>query len=709
MSSFGGTAVALTQSDDPSLQLAPEGDKAPDFGVVKKAFEDTVNNNQPYADQCQQNYQVRYALWPGQTADGKKHGRGGTNQTEVVPWDGASDLRVYLTDEAINSKVAMICTAYRKAKLVAVPVEGNDLKRARLVTNFLQWLTKTQIPELDREVEILSNYIYEKGLGALGVFWEEKQDKTLTTITLEGLQELFPGQNILEIVNTDSFEEGILAAFEMFYGCSPARCRRILTDLRDTGEATVPVLGRKKARPVVRAFNLDEDLFIPSFTSDPESASSMFRVQYFSAEELRAFVHNDGWNADWVEDAIEHCRGKLITISQNEYNQPLSRSFVYNQQRFTDKIGVVYAYQRLSDEEGVPGIYCSIFNPLLGVDGDRSHDGFAKFGLLGYAHGQYPFTVFRREHLSRKLHDSRGIPEPGKSYQDQIKIHRDSLVDAASMAILPPIFYPIGRPPARWGAGARIPERRAGEYHYGDRPAYDPSTEKSQQLLMDSFNRYNGFVSAQTDPQFSALKNQCEVDKFMGSMSIVFRQIWALYKQYGSDKVYFRVIGVRQEDPQEFIKGDQDEDFDFTLNFSVDSMDMERQQAKLEAMAKVIATFDSQGQADRSEAFQIAMEAIDPNWAERVVSPKEVGTQRVVNETHNMLAQVFSGVDRDIDLGAPPQLTLQVMQQYAQSPDVQQRYQQDPAFRQRFDKLVKQTQFQITQHVDNAKIGRYGN
>ncbi len=66
----------------------------------------------------------------------------------------------------------------------------------------------------------------------------------------------------------------------------------------------------------------------------------------------------------------------------------------------------------------------------------------AKTGLLGYAHGEYPFVLYRREYLSRKLHDSRGLPEPGKPWQDQIKAHKDARIDAASLGVLPPICYP---------------------------------------------------------------------------------------------------------------------------------------------------------------------------------------------------------------------------------------------------------------------------
>ena len=703
MSSYTGTNMPSAQTGDPGLQEAPL-ESGPDFGVLKKAFEKCVTDNQPYTDQCRQNYYTRYALWSGQTSDGKKHTRAGNGQPEPVPWDGASDLRVFLTDEAINSKVAMQCTAFRKANIIGIPVEGNDLKRARTVSNFMRWLVQTQIPDVDRETELLANYINEKGLGVLGVFWERNEIKTLITVTLEDLSAQFPQLNMQELIFLDEAADNVKAIFEEIYGCSRAKASKMLQELRKTQRTQVGKVSKVQSRPIIRAFNLDEDLFIANSATDIETAPGIYRVQYFSPEQLRGFANTDGWDRDWVDAAIDRCRGQLIGSLDYQYSQPVARSFIYNQQPATDLIGVVYAYQRLSDEDGVTGIYCSIFNPQL-PPGD-GHKGYAKSNLLEQAQGEYPFVLFRREYLSRKLHDSRGIPEPGKPWQDQIKAHDDSRIDASSMAILPPMGYPIGRPPGRWGAGAKVGERRPNEYHYLDRPAFDPITEKSQEILQTSFDRYMGRSTRENDP-YAQLKGQLEVDKFMGGFAKAFRLVWHLYQQFGSEQVFFRVIGVKQADPTEFQKGDLGEEFDFYLSWDTQNLDPERQEKKLEALARICATFDKYGQIDYSEVLQIAVEIIDPNWAERIVEPKETGSQKVVDETHTMLAQVFAGVDRDINLNSPPGLVMSTIQNYGQQPDVQQRYQQDEAFKTRLDKIVKQTQMQIMQD-ENKKIGRYG-
>lgn len=708
VSSFDGSPTG-TVATDPGLQEAPRGEEWPEHGVLKKGFEDCIAGLQPYCDQTRINFETRYALWPNQSSDGKKHARAGDGQPEPVPWDGASDLRVFLTDEAINSKVAMLCTSFDKANIVANPVEGNDIKRAKIVEKFMRWLVQTQIQEIDREMELLGNYIQEKGVAATGQFWEVVQEKTLVTVTAQQIQQQFPQLNLQELMFAPEAEDALYAIFEEIYGCNKTKAKKMLRELRAKGTTTVAAVGREISRPVLRAFNLDQDLFIPSYSTDIEHAPAIYRVQYFTAEQLRAFVHTDGWDEAWVEAAIEKCRGQLLSVQDvNDYNQSISRSFVYQEQRFSDLIGVVYAYQRLSDEDGVPGIYLSVFNPQLPPE-PNVHEGCAKFGLLGYQHGEYPFILHRREVLSRKLHDSRGIPEPGKPFQDQIKVHRDSRIDAASYAILPPMMYPVGRPPGRWGAGARVPERRPGEYHFADRPTPDMNTEKSEAILEAGHNRYFGFASAETDPTFANLKNQREVNKFLKSLGRAYRQIFKLYQQFGSDEVFFRVIGLKQEEAARFTKGDPNEDFDFVLNFSVDSMNPDVMFQKLEQIAKIIATADRDGVINYSEWLTCMIEAIDPTIADRIIDPKNIGQTRVIADMQEMLSKVYAGVDQDIKLGTPPDLGLQIVQGYVQGDPVVQRRMQDKndPFGERIQKIAKQLEFQKTQ-ANNARIGKYG-
>lgn len=708
MSSFTGAVASQGQAEnDPAFQLAPADGEGPNVNALLTAFNRTMTDVQPFVDQCRQNYETRFAIWNGQAADGKKHARESGGKIDPTPWDGASDLRVYTTDTVINFKVARNCLAIRKANLVAVPVNGNDITRARTVSSFLKWLVATQIPHLDREEELLENYKQEMGLGLTGQFWETCQEKTLVTLKLSDFQQKFPQMNVQEMVNHPELEDKLLAVFEEMYGASAKKAKRMLKELRTTGETTVPQAGKEYSRPVIRAFSLNRDVFIPSWATDIENCPYIFRIEYFTAEQLRGFSNTEGWDKDWVESAIAKCRGQMITNIPDTTMQPISRSFVYIDKKlmYTDLIGVVFGYQRLSDEDGVPGIYLTIFCPHLPKD--AAQQGYAKFGLLGYAHGEYPFVVHRREFLSRKFHDTRGIPEPGKAWQDQIKAHRDSRIDSASLSILPTLLYPLGRPPARIGPGARLPERRPGEYHFMDKPGADPATDESENRLIQTFNEYSGIAQQGNDPTVANTLNQQEVEKSLESWQMAYRQVWKLWQQYGDDQVYFKVIGLQKAGPQVMTKGDPHEDYDISLSFDTLSMNPEAQTAKLENIAKICTTLDRNGQIDYSELLQLLLESIDPNVAERIIQPKDTATQQVVSEVQNDLTQIYGGIDKSIKLGTPPQLGMQIIQQWLQQPDIAQRMQTDKPFQQRVMKYGKQLQFQQTQQ-QNATIGKMG-
>lgn len=699
------TTTITEQRKDPTLQLAPPEGDFPDFASLRTAFQKCLSDSQPFIDQCRLNYETRFALWNGQSADGKKHSRTGA-VTKPTPWDGASDLRVYLVDEAVNSKVAMLLMAFKKANVVATPVEGNDIKRATDVANFLRWLIQTQIPQLSREMQLVSQFLQEQGIAATGQFWEVKEEKKLQDITVQQFQQATPQIDFQVVLNDTTLEDDLKAFFERTYGCTPKKAWEILTELRETGKASVAVVGKRKSYPVIRAFNFKENLFVDGSTTDLEKASAIYRLEYFTAEQLRSFVNTDGWNKDWVEDAIKTCKGRRIQLDPQIQHSPQSRSFAYFDQKLSQNpIGVVYAYRRLSDENGVGGTYLTIFTPDLSPNND--HDGFAKDGLLGYSHGNYPFTIHKREYLSRQFYDSRGLPEIGKPIQDQIKCHKDSVVDAASLAVLPPMGYPIGRPPGEWGAGARVPERRQGEYHFMDRPQPDLSTEKSQEQLQADFNRYCGFVSAEADPQFASLKNGMEVSNFLEACEDTIKQVWSLYKQYGNEQIYFRVIGSRTADPIMFKKGNEDEEYDINLSWDVQSLDTEMWMQKMKMIGEAVNTYGMNGSINMGEWLKIILETADPNIAERIIQPDSIGAQKAVAQEQSDLSQLFAGIAKNIDISAPPDIGLQVMQQWMQQPDVRQRYLADKAFAERVNTRAKQYQFQKTQK-NNAQIGRLG-
>lgn len=687
-------------SEDYKLMVQEEGSF--DWGMLKAGFETTVRDTNLFVTQSRKNHDTRMALWPGQTQDGKKHQRDG-EKADPTPWDGASDLRVFLTDEVINTKVDRAVTAATRANLTAVPTNGYELARAKLVSMFGRWLLNTQVPEIERELELVAQYMYQDGVALTGQFWTEKVQKELRTISLDELFSQYPELSIDQLKDDKQVREALRDALMGLLGLSKNKANKVMADLIKEGVAEYEVVAAPKGYPIIRAYSLREDIYLPPYTTDLESCPEIHRVQYHTVEQVRSIGTANGWDHEWIDRVIEVGRGKVLGIQDNSLFMVDRGPFLVETDRYENLIGVVYSYRRLSDEDGIPGIFCTIWSPYCPPDGE--HKGYAKHSLLPYYHGEYPFVLWRREYLSRRFFDSRGIPETGKGFQDQVKAHRDSRIDASSIAVLPPLMHPVGRAPTAWGPGARVAERRPGEYHFADRPAADANTENSEQIILKSFKEYYGEDMLE-NPQKSLMRQQREVDRFLGCYRKAVRQIYKLWQQFGPEEVQFRVMGLRKSDPAVMTKGDPREDFDFYLTFDALNFDTEATNTKLDRIIAAVQV-DRGGQTDYSELYQVVMESIDPVIAERVIIPKAQASQQVVDKIQGDFAKLASGVPVNFTEGTPPELAMQVIQQAMQEPDVQQRYQQDEAYRKRMDVYIKQIQFQSTQQ-QNAMVGRMG-
>ena len=696
------------RADDPDFQLIDES--GPDVVVLARSYKETVEDLESHIDQVEENQDTRYCVWDGQSADQRKHAVK-KGDTQPFPWDGASDLRVPVVDEIITHDVAQALVALSSANIRAVAVEGGDLGKAAVVSNFMRWLMLSQMKELPRESEILANYIHERGIGVLGIFWEQRVQKTQQPISLAEIEATNP--DVAVAIRENLFSEELATMVAQQFGVSAKKAKRMLKDLRDTGTATVPYVVQQVNRPVVRAYAVGEDVFFPANTQDFQAARSVFRRQYLAPEAAREKVISDGWDSDYVEQAIAKCMAADGTGTSADESFERRDELVANKiERHRGLVEFVWAYQRLSDEDGVPGIYCTVLCPAMHEDdGDGS---YAKHELLGYRHGLYPFVVFNREHLSRLLLDTRGTPETNKGFQDAIKTEYDARRDNASLATVPPVRHPVGRAPGRLGPGTMIAERRPQEYGYMEIPPPPQASVEIQTRIEQMTRKYNGRPTADDAQNEWQTKAKKQINSWLLGWKEVMAQTWELWSQYGPDEEWFRVIGAGTTTAQKFSKSEFSGKYDFWVNVGDVFSDAETFQAKLKAIGEIAQQFDRNGQVDYGRLLIRSLEMIDPILAEDVVVPTDVAAQKEVTETQSDLSKLWAGIDLDVpQQGINPQLRLQVMQQWLQGPqdnpavDVQARLAADPALQKRVQRYTEQLQFQITQR-ENALIGRIG-
>lgn len=282
----------------------------------------------------------------------------------------------------------------------------------------------------------------------------------------------------------------------------------------------------------------------------------------------------------------------------------------------------------------------------------------------------------------------------------QIKTERDSRIDRASLATLPPLMHPAGRPPSDWGPGRRVPYRRLGEIAWGPVPPMDQGSMEAEMSMRAQADRAVGLDL--TNPLTTA-RQQFYVGKFLDHVRDVLAMAWKLFQRMGPDEVFFQVTG--NPNPQVMQKGSPDENFSITVSFDSLATDPETAETQLKNMVSLFQ-LDRNGIMDVNKILEFAASSINPIFADYVLQPMEEAQQKVMKDVTDDLAKIFAG----IEVPARPngaQIAMQMVQAYVQQPDVAQRAQTDEAFAARLQKYAEAYAFQM-QQAQNAEIGRIG-
>ena len=663
----------------------------PDVQTLRYAYDQTVMELESYFDLCRTSYDERRNFWNGKSRDHRKHG------ADAFPWEGASDVESHVIDERITRLVSLFINALNRSNIKAFPVNVNDIPRANVVTNFLKWMVSSgYIPRFKKEMELGANYLLERGLLITYVGWLREDRTFLQKLDLNQMAQVSP--ELVQAINEGSTDDEIIAIMiQAMPGVNERRAEKALSDLREFGEAEVPMVRRQVNCPDVKTLAPDGDFFFPSYVTDPQRAPYCFWKTYYTKQELQNKIVTDDWDADFVNYVCERYTGVNIDSIETEQEGRRSSRLSDNAYEANELIELVHGYQRLVDpEDGSEGIYETIFHKEF--NGNEFARGYAKFELLnGYE--DYPVVVTKLSEDSKRLYDTMTIPDLLRGLQNQVKVERDSRIDRNSIATMPPLLHPIGQAPTDWGPGRRIPYRRKDDYHFADFPRYNEGSAEMEGTMLLQADRLVGL----DEDQNSIVRKQFLVDKYLQHSSEVLKQCFRCFQRFGPDSIYFRVTGA--PDPVNFDKGNPNEDYDIIINYDVLNSDKVLQEAKLQQIMN-LTQMDRNGRINSTALLDAMASAIDPVLADSILQPIEDAQDQVSKEVTDDLAKIHAG----IEMPARPTgsgTALQIIQQYVQQPDIAQKVQTDQAFAQRLQKYTAQYQF-VIQQQQNAQIGRIG-
>ena len=669
-----------------------EFEREPDVDELKSDFDRCRISLSYWQDKAEVAREVRRNEWTGKGRYGRKEGPG------AFPWEGASDLEPNLINPLIDGDVALLKSSLSKGNLVAAPVESGDITTAKLVTEFMQWRMST-MTELQREAGVCANNLLETGVAFLGVYWKRDVTRIYEPITLEEITQQAP-EVAAAIADPDMIDSVVEMAREAFPNLSKSRVKKMVTELRKDGVTEIPSEKVVANRPALRAYQLGHDLILDSNVLDLQAARAIYCVHWHTPESLRQKVLLEDYDEDFVDEAIK------VTTGQFDANQTFSNYAFTNQaaipQNYEGLVKLITCYRREIDEDNVPICTTTVFSE--GVEGYAKYES----GMYG---GTYPFIAITREHLSRRLLDSRGYCELLRSYQLAVATEMNSRRDRASLSTVPPVEYLVGRRPEKMGPGTQIPVRRRGEVGFVEIPKYSPASMEVELELRALANKLTGRPTSELDATEANTLRQSLVDNWLTGWREALQLVWKLQRSYGSPEVWFRVTG--NEQGAEIIMDEVGDLYDFQITWDTMNADSEKVLKKLETVGQVLAQYDRQGQAKYDEYLKVFLEAVDPNLASKLIAPAQEATNKEIEETSADLAKIFSGQVVNAPQNANVQLRLQLMQQYLQGTeeipgsDIQTRIEEDEQFAARLQNYAQQLEFQQTQQR-NALTGALG-
>lgn len=675
---------------------------------------------------------VRFSNWPGQTADGKKHKIG---KDPAWPWDGASDCRSMVVDDAINDSVALMVESFWRSALR--PKAGSDEggRYGLALTDHL--LTKTLTEELLREVELSAQYKEHCGWYVLHAFWDRRIGKRRETVKLDQFAQMaaMTGQTpeaavaaILDPLQEEQAVALVGALYEQYLALTfkedaakmPAlkNGKRLVRELRQEGKTTVPIPVRSYDGPRIVALRPWDEVFLPPDTTDLQNARVVFQREFLTEETLRGRILEDEYDEAWVEAAVKH-KGAVSKLSPfttgNDGRTIAERMTVsaggHRVETGNEFIEVVHAVYRAVDEDGVPCVYRTIFHPSVGESAADQADLVAAHHVVD-PEGDFPYVVGAREYWCRRLTSSRGVPEIAATDQNAIKSLRDAIVNRTDFNVLPPINEPESGP-------------LGGHYQYGPamvnkvRPGREPEfmkglpsggmTEAFQALEMiqtgldNRFGRPSENVPA---PRWQALQSR-GARNFLMSWSKAIQQALALCQKLMDDAEFSKITGA----PEGWLEEHRGQSglLGCSLHFDIRDLDQELTLKRIEAVNQTVLPSDVTGAVNRPAWVALQMAAINPVWAKELIVPQAAASQQIWDAVRMDVVGMFQGNEpRYVENDPTAETKLKNLEQIvAGNPIYQTALQEGGRFKELIEKYFKNLKHSVDQE-DNKQNGRIG-
>jgi hypothetical protein len=667
------------------------------------------------------NEETRFCIWEGQADDGRKHDSD-WNERKAFPFEGASDVRLRMADDAVNDRVRLCLAAFKRGTPAVTGQDQQGANWGKRMQRLLRYEVNNVMGARARvEQQRFLQYVNgdSPAACAMGVYWHQDTGLRMETIKLEDLAGMILKQMqdggmtpsepdevaLLDLLRDEAQEETALELFKNYFPkVKPGRARKAVRALRTTGECQLPLPYVRSNEPRWVAHRLFEDLFLPANTAGDIQRARYYHIREWLTEaEVREKEATEGWSSEFVDEVLKF-EGRSFFP---EYYRARMNEIELRQATVEENKGyyeIIRTYFRATNDDGMMGVYILTWHASVDF---AAHERV----LLDYPHGKYPIVWLQREVLNLRLLDSRGIPEMLMTDQWSAKTLHDLTMDRATITTIPPVFVPANRPNIELKIGplSKIKRNRREDYElmqFGEAQDHDKALARIEKRVA----KYYGGAHPEVPGEQTGLTQQDFVDDYLVALTEIYWQTLQLCQFYLSEDELREITGAGTDEP--LFKSVEEIQGKFGLSLAVNISDVTNRKQLMDEVsivAREILPMDTLSTIQRDRITSELLSKVDPNLAADVCVPVEAATQRELDDEDDNLAKIMAGIEPAMqESGQNFGARLQRLQENLQKNQVlQQRLQTQPDSQQIFETRVKHLTFMVQQQ-QNKQIGRVG-
>ncbi len=653
------------KNDTPNIHRVSD---EPDLPQMQKEITDAFDGAFDYYDRMERALNTRECYWPGQSADGRKHG---SEERAPFPWEGASDARVRTADMIVSERVDLLLLTLSRMAIQVIPANARDIEYSGRMAALLRWYLHNEMAdEADAEIELLATYQETFGSAVLGVGWWQQLSYENKHVTLQDVLAMAAqrgGQQLVADVGTMLFdprnEETLIGWIQGFSSLlTKGEARRVLQDLQTRAETDLAIPFVAASRPCITALQCMQDVVFPVNTWRLQRARFIAQRELLSEPELLEKAEGpEQWDKEFVQAALEkkgeQFNTNLAAMALTERQRELGGIWSTRWDDSEELIEIWHFYHQAS-YRGVPTLYRTVMHPGC-ADYHGLHEAFTDLG------GEYPHVEFVRERRTRSILASRGLPELIDTHQSEIKVQRDGRIDRSSMTTLPPILEKLraGQKQTVFGPGVVIPVTRVEDIQAMRLGAPDPTSIEVERATKFDVNEIVGRHGVEVPPPLVDLKQQSSVSRWLKRWKAAGTMMLTLAQKYTPPTTVARIAGVIPK-PYEVNRENIAGGFSLMLNFDARFASADFVFGLMERVEKYIIPLDTNAVVNRDALIRYVFAALDPTLADLVVRDTENAQQSEIEDEQQNVALMVSGVEPPMKLkGQNHAARLQVLQQ----------------------------------------------